>query len=472
VDPEARNLIEAVARRHGREFAAVAYLVLDNREAAERCAAAGIADVLRSGGAVQADDVGLRRAMVGATLRRALEADRALREVDPLPNGSSAASLARLNASQRAVAAGHLLAELDIDGLAAAVGLPISRITYELASAEVEAGGRHVLRRWLRHHVDGRAFWITPKAVAASWNLPPPARPKQRRAPALAFAAVALLLTAGGIAALIPDEHGVPGASDLPAAAAFDLAGRGTPPGGGLPTRGPEGAAAVLPPGDQLALAECGIQPASTPVSYRGWLSLAAVSGTASEATAGTPVYALVTATTAERAAWQAADGRPMLSRPVGRMACVVDPVTRRPGVFSVANNWEPPRPIDGCPATPISQYGGERQIGGPHAFVVLPWNGVSWWVDDPTLSIRVRIAPTPAVDAHISATLQSLDGTPGSLLEVETTPIPSGRPPTSSHYLRLRDVRFPSEGCWLVRVSVDGAVVGAAILPVAERPA
>ena len=53
---------------------------------------------------------------------------------------------------------------------------------------------------------------------------------------------------------------------------------------------------------------------------------------------AGTPVYALVTEGPAEWVGWQTTEGRPMYPRPVGRMACAVDPLPGTSTVFSMAD--------------------------------------------------------------------------------------------------------------------------------------
>jgi hypothetical protein len=226
-----------------------------------------------------------------------------------------------------------------------------------------------------------------------------------------------------------------------------------------------------LPLDDSLSLGDCSIQPASSDLAFRGWLTLGDLSPAAGAGTAGTPVYALVTAGTAEWVGWQTREGRPMYPRPVGRLGCAVDPVTSTATVFAVSDSWNPPPAMDGCPASPIQRHGGDRQVGGPGAFVLLPFGGNSWWADDPSVRIRVRIAPTPSSEARITATARPLE-TPSSLdLEVESQDIAPSRPPTSNHYVWLRDVRFPTDGCWLVSVSVDGQPVGAAILPVTRHP-
>lgn len=244
----------------------------------------------------------------------------------------------------------------------------------------------------------------------------------------------------------------------------------------GYPPGGRQGAGAwagskALPLDDRLTLGDCAIQPASTPVAYRGWLTLGDLFAAGRDAPgAGTPVYALVTREPAEWVGWQTTEGRPMFPRPVGRMACAVDPLSGTATVFSVADGWEPPAPMDGCPASPIFRYAGDHQVGGPSAFFLLPFDGEAWW-SKTSIVLRVRIAPSPRPGARITARAMRLDEFGAMSLPVDSPPIPESRPSTSSHYLWLRPVRFPTDGCWLVSVAVDGVGVGAAIVPITAPP-
>ncbi len=99
-----------------------------------------------------------------------------------------------------------------------------------------------------------------------------------------------------------------------------------------------------------------------------------------------------------------------MFPRPVGRMACAVDPLTGTSTVFSVADGWQPPAPMDGCPASPIIRYAGDHQVGGPSAFILLPFDGEAWW-SKTSIVLRVRIAPSPRPGARITARAMRLDG-------------------------------------------------------------
>ena len=178
----------------------------------------------------------------------------------------------------------------------------------------------------------------------------------------------------------------------------------------GFPPGGPQGAGAwagdqALPVDDRLTLADCDIQPAGTPIAYRGWLTLGDLFAAGRTAPgAGTPVYALVTEGPAEWVGWQTTEGRPMYPRPVGRMACAVDPLSGTSTVFSMADGWQPPAPMDGCPASPILRYAGDHQVGGPSAFILLPFDGEAWW-SKTSIVLRVRIAPSPRTgSAHHGA--------------------------------------------------------------------
>jgi hypothetical protein len=469
VDDTARSVLAAAARRHGRELSALAYLVLQNRRASEEAAAAGLADSWRGLPAGSASEPA-RTTMVGAALRRALEFHGRIREIDAPAEGTPSA-LTLLSPLQRAVAGGHFLAGLSPETLAPAIGLPAERLRRELLTAEGAAGGRERLRRAVEWLVAGRAFAVTADQVEAALTLPPPrpVDPPRRLAWALGAAAVAVVVLAAVLLA----------AGRPPAASAPDPA-RSPESGGvsvGFPPGGSRGAGAwsgspQLPLDDRLSLADCDIQPAGTPLAYRGWLTLGDLFAAGGDAPgAGTPVYALVTAGQAEWVGWQTTEGRPMFPRPVGRMACAVDPLTASATVFSVSDRWQPPAPMDGCPASPIQRYAGDHQVGGPSAFVLLPFDGEAWW-SRRSIVLRVRIAPRPQADARITATARRLDGTRLIRLPVDSPPISESSPPTSNLYLWLRPVRLPTHGCWLVEVAVDGVGVGAAILPITAPPA
>jgi hypothetical protein len=460
VDDTARSVVAIAARRHGRELAALAYLVLQNRIASEQAAAAALADVLRP--ETGEPDWG---SMVGAVLRRSLEAHSRVREID-VPGEATPPALTVLAPLQRAIAGGHLVASVPLDALAPALGMPIDRVRRELAAAEDIGINRERLRAALEAAVAGRAFAVTVEQVEAAFALPSPrVISTSRRLAWLAGAAAAAVVVAALLIAAAQPAASPPDPTSMPSTAAV---GVGYPPGGTQGAGAWAGDRALpLPVNDRLTLADCAIQPAGTPLAYRGWLTLGDLFAAGRAAPgAGTPVYALVTDGPAEWVGWQTTEGRPMYPRPVGRMACAVDPLSGAATVFSVADGWKPPAPMDGCPASPIFRFAGDHQVGGPSAFILLPFDGEAWW-SKTSIVLRVRIAPSPRPGARITARAMRLDGSRVMSLPVDSPPIPESRPPTSNHYLWLRPVRFPTDGCWLVSVAVDGVGVGAAIVPI-----
>ena len=167
VDDTARAGLAAAARRHGRELAALAYLVLQNRTASEEAAAAGLADVLCNGSNPAWS------ATVGATLRRALETHQRIHEVDA-PGEATPPALTRLSPLQRAIAGAHLVAAVPLAELAPPLGLPLARLRRELAAAEELDGGQDDMRRALDSALSGRAFAVTAEEVEAATSRPPP----------------------------------------------------------------------------------------------------------------------------------------------------------------------------------------------------------------------------------------------------------------------------------------------------------
>jgi hypothetical protein len=468
VDERARTASPALARRHGRELAALAYLVLQNREAAEQSAARGMANVLRRPfDASRPDEARLRDALIGATLRMALDAHPETPEIDPLAGPTARSSLTGLSPLQRAVAAGHLAGGVVTDRLAEELAVPVRRVRAELARGEAIAGGREPLRLRLIQRQAGLPFSVAPEAVESA-RIAPPAGRRGSRWPLTALPIAAMLVAAMAVAST---------RDEVPAGESAMMRARSEQPSAPVALLAPDKPAdrenQPAPPLDaRLSLGDCDIQPASTELAFRGWMTLGDLSAaTAGTPDAGTPVYALVTAGTAEWVGWQIPEGRPMFPRPVGRMACAVNPVSTGVTVFAVPASWTPPQPKSGCPASPISLYAGDRQVGGPSAFVVLPRRGMSLSAEDPSLRMRVRIAPPPAAEARVTATARPLDGGRPLRLEVESGQISTTRPPTSDHYIWLRGVRFPTDGCWLVSVSVDGEPIGAAIVAVTKRP-
>ncbi len=424
-----------------------------------------MATVLRRAGgpATVIDHDRLRVAMVGATLARALEAHRTTREVDPVLDSADRAALGRLTALQRAVAAGHLLASLQLDDLATELEMPVAKVAAALSTAEAVAGGASALTAQMANHQAGITLAVSVDLVEwelASHPARAPARPWRGRALALA----GVLAGAVTVALAVGAQPG----EDRPALLVS------SPDGAASSTR--SAAVARLPMDERLSLADCDIQPASTALTFRGWLPLRDLSPSAEATESARAVYTLVTSTTAEWVGWQTGAGRPMFPRPVGRLGCAVDPATGSATVYAVAESWEPPEMVDGCPSSPVSRHGQNLEMGGPNAFVLLPIAGRSWWSRDPGVEINVRIAPSPSATAQIRALARPLGTGEAVEFGVRGLSIGPDRPASSNHYITLFGEAFPTAGCWLLSVAVEDEVVGSAVLPVtasvALRPA
>ncbi len=123
--------------------------------------------------------------LVGAVLRRALEAHGRIREIDA-PGEATPPALTLLFPVQRAIAGGHLLAGVPLDDLAAALGMPVGRARRELVAAEGIGVNRERLRAALETASAGRAFVVTADQVEAAFALPPPGAVHASRAIRLA----------------------------------------------------------------------------------------------------------------------------------------------------------------------------------------------------------------------------------------------------------------------------------------------
>ena len=233
-----------------------------------------------------------------------------------------------------------------------------------------------------------------------------------------------------------------------------------------MPARGPGDQG--LPVDDRLSLADCDIQPAGTPIAYRGWLTLGDLfaAGSASPG-AGTPVYALVTEGPAEWVGWQTTEGRPMYPRPVGRMACAVGPLSgdrhrlqrgRWMGAAGAHGR------LPGFPDLPVRRRSPGRWPIGLHPAAVRRRGMV---VEDRDRAAGADRSLT-ANRARITARAMRLDGSRAMSLPVDSPPIPESQ---AAHLeplsLGAAGALPRRTGCWLVSVAVDGVGVGAAIVPV-----
>jgi hypothetical protein len=367
VDDGVRALGQTVARRVGRELAAAAYVVLEHRAAAQDAAAAGIGDVLR--GIVDPATIGqpgFHDALVGATLRRALDARQDLREVDPLADGAGLGPLATLSPVQLAVSAGHLMAGASIEGLAPELSMTVPRVRDALITAEDIVGGREALARRLEAQHRGLPLAVSIEAVEQAFA-GPPLRPTSRwRRMRTPVATMALTAVVAGVGIV----------NIVTAAAQAD----GAEPDGRHPAQQESSPPAQAKGAPQAAdshptLADCDIQPSSTELAFRGPIAMTDLVPAAGASSGATTVYALVTASDAEWVGWQTGGARAMFPRPVGRLACAVNPVSGAVSVFAISDSWRPPPAEDRCPTLKLPP-GSSSRIPRVRCWLTRLWAG------------------------------------------------------------------------------------------------
>jgi hypothetical protein len=268
------------------------------------------------------------------------------------------------------------------------------------------------------------------------------ARPPIRRR----VAALAVL----GTAAVVIGTLAVSASSNPPSAA--QAPGRTSPGASAPPAEAP------------IGLADCQIAPADASLAFAGWTMLDLLHVSGGTATPGQPVYAQITRGMVEWVGWDRAKGG-MYPRPIGRMGCVYDPSTSLASLVGVPLDWQPPETMDGCPASAEDSFGGYHEIGGPRAWLLVPQEGLTWHVGVDEYRMLFRLSPPAAPGQPITARALPLNGGTPVPAHVEARPQPSAARVTQgqSRYYTL-NLRLASRGCWVVNVSVNGAVVGSAI--------
>jgi hypothetical protein len=454
-----RGAIPELLTTCGRPMVSAAYVLLQDRDAATRAATLAIGRVWRLPPAAwPASSANPCTHLVAAAAREALTLRETVREVDAIPQPGAAALLA-LRPEARAAVALVRLAELAPSAAIDALGLRGRARQRALALLHPASDRSDHLCSIVAANVAGLADSLTPGAVLDGIDGPLPApRAAWRRAVPIAAAVAgvavlaALLLTAprgsSPTAQLTPSE---------------------TPRADGAPA--PVGADPPLPAVAELAsapsLADCGIQPADAELAFAGWTTLTQLGGSAPMLESSQPVYAQVPR---DPVVWDPRGDAPPGSIPQGRLACLTDAARRLHVVVPLPDAWRAPEVVDGCPASPMGELAGMREIGGPNGFVVLPGPGTSWWANDPSVRILARVAPAPRRQQAVSAWAQPLGPGVPSELPLEEPRLPGTDRGGSTYYLWLTNVRFTSAGCWVIGLAVDGEVVGSAIIPVSER--
>ena len=224
-------------------------------------------------------------------------------------------------------------------------------------------------------------------------------------------------------------------------------------------------------PAGPITLADCQITPAASPLAFAGWTTLAALNVHGGDAGPGQPIYAVVTRGMAEWVGWQEHYTGPMFPPPIGRMGCIFDPSTRKTSLVGVDLDWEPSLMADGCPPSPIDEFGGHREFGGPHAWLLLPDDISAWQVGENKILFRLSSPAAPG--QSITAWTQPLADAGAIPAQVDSNTGELGPPDTSGSGSRYYFVTalFSSAGCWVINIAINGQVVGSAIAPITAAP-
>jgi hypothetical protein len=320
------------------------------------------------------------------------------------------------------------------------------------------------LRLALRHEARRAAPPLNEERLRSLADAPPDRWRPSRRAVA-AGGTVLLVALVVGVAILGPAPRGGPAAGLASA-----------PPSTGTPSP----AVAVSSEPGPITLADCRIEPVDAPLAFAGWATLATLHLAGAEAAPGQPVYALVTLGTAERAGRSAPAGGPSTPRAARRIGCVFDPSTGGVSEIGVPAGWTPPQMIDGCPASPEDQFAGYREVGGPRAWVLLP-TGTKSWTTESSATLIVRLSPSLRAGDALVPWAQALVGGArvdasswNAMTEATASPSEGGAadatasPPPAAGYAVV-DQPIPAPGCWVLNVSVNGALAGSAIVWIAD---
>ena len=474
------NALEALLATHGPAIGGFAYLVLQHQADAERILAATLATALgRAGIPSRAED--MRTWLLRIAAREILRGSPQTGEVAPLlPDPRSVTdrmsilgALAELDPRSRMAVVLHYYLDLAPDAVASILDDDPFALRSDLNEARNRLQSRiEELRATEGTYHPGAPAQPSPlepfdarltrALVDESGRFRPVLHPQELRdaRPAervrldrrwwpLALLAFAALLLAGvaGFFWLVPE----PGPTTARHAASSQRA------------------SSSLTADAPITLADCRITPVESPLAYAGWTTLAALDVHGGEAGPGQPIYALVTRGMAEWVGWQEHYSGPMFPAPIGRMGCIFDPSTRHTSLVGVDSDWEPKVMADGCPPSPIDEFGGYRETGGPRAWLLLPQDTASWYVGDSSYLMLFRLSPPAEPGQSITAWAQPLADVRPISGEIDSASSQPGHPDTSrggSRYYFV-NVRFSTTGCWVINIAVNGEVVGSAIAPI-----
>lgn len=442
--------LPALATIYGRELVGIAYLIVQEHDAAEHAAALACADLWTGlEASPPSDRDAVRMTLLARLVEHALSLRNASRRVDPRLAGAAEARFRALSPTLRAVLALTLVARLPLDEVASILGTERRRIERRLAPLLAREGWDG-LRAAIDASLTELPVRLDAEAIRQALDTPPAAAVGRWRIPT-AIAGTAVVALMAWAVATGPEAPPGP----LPVAPATT-----SPPA--VPRLAPLVARpdSVSP----FTLSTCQIGPAGTGLLFAGWLTKGDL-GIGQQDEQDAPAYALVTSGQAMRLATRRPGGS-LVPRAAGRQACIFDPALDRHLAVGLAPDWSPPITADGCPPSPTGEFGGYREFGGPGAFV-LPTVGSSDRVArQPGVRLLVRLAPPPGMVGELGATLSALDG--GTVLAASVDGAAETDSASSGGYVWVTDLEVPTSGCWVLNVTVDGQVVGVAAVPFA----
>jgi len=473
--------LQALLAAHGPAIGSFAYLVLQHQADAERVLASTLASALRQAD-LPSDPAAARTRLLRIAARTILRGSSQTGEVTPLlPDARSIRdrmpvleALAEMDPRSRMAVVLHYVLDhgpdavaaiLDDDPFALRSDLNEARNRLQSRVEELRAaeGTEHLeeatralppesFDAWLRRALVEESARFVPVLDPSGLRTPGPAeqsRPMRRWWPFALVAIVVLLIAGSGGLFWVVSE---------PAA----VAGRPAASSSGPPSPSHTAEAPIT-------LADCQITPIASPLAFAGWTTLAALDVHGGDAGPGQPIYALVTRGMAEWIGWQEHYSGPMFPAPIGRMGCIFDPSTRQTSLVGVDADWAPKLMADGCPPSPIDEFGGYRETGGPRAWLLLPGDTASWYVGDFSYLMLFRLSPPAEPGQSITAWAQPLADVRAIPGEIDSTSSQLGHPDTSGSGSRYYfvNVRFTTTGCWVINIAINGEVVGSAIAPI-----
>jgi DNA-directed RNA polymerase specialized sigma24 family protein len=457
------HIIDSLLADHGQAIGSFAYLVLQHQPDAERILAATLATALAHSDLPREPET-LRLQLLRFAAREILRGSGQTGEVAPLlPDpGSSTdrmpllAAIAELDPHERMAVVLSYAMDLPADTIAGVLHDDRVALRSDLNDARNHLQARvgeepptEPFDARLRRALTEESARFRPVVDPQALKLP---APRHDGLPGIARRWWPLAILGALIAGLAGFLWFAPTPSAVPAASTASR---------------PASASSAIAAGP-ITLANCQIAPADSPLAFRGWTTLAALDVHGGDAGPGQPIYAVITRGMAEWVGWQEHYSGPMYPPPIGRMGCIFDPSTHATSLVGVDQDWQPAQMADGCPPSPIDEFGGYRELGGPDAWLLLPTDASTWGVGHDN-EILFRLSPPAEPGQSVTAWAQPLANAPPVAAKIGPRTSQDGlsQPLGSGSRYYLMTVRFSSAGCWVINIEVNGRIIGSAIAPI-----